>query len=60
MADPKPLRGRYQITVEILLNEAELALLTLERALTEARGDAVDTVIPGARTTYGSKLRLSI
>lgn len=54
MAAADSLRTPYHITVEILLNEAELALLVLAKALTEDHRNAVDTVIPDVKTTYGS------
>ncbi|MGA8160681.1 MAG: hypothetical protein WCB76_07750, partial [Acidobacteriaceae bacterium] len=48
------IRDRYQITVEVLLCEAELALLASANALTEDHRNAVAGVIPDARTTYES------
>ncbi|MGB7170501.1 MAG: hypothetical protein WBD32_15955 [Acidobacteriaceae bacterium] len=54
MAALNPIRDRYQITVEVLLCEAELALLAIANALTEDHRNAVAGVIPDARTTYES------
>ena len=54
MAAPSPAQGPFQITVELLLNEAELALLALARMLTDDDRSASAFVLSDVKATYQS------